>query len=184
MIGVPSKIYAGMSLIFTAELLQFKASLGWVLKVIFTGTSESFSVTATASGDSYVVSVAPDETKDYAAGQYRWKAIVEKTGDTPEKHLVGTGWATILANPVTTEGADMRTHARKMLDAIEATLEGRATKEQTEITINGRSLKLLPPSELIAVRNYYRSEVKREEDEEKMLRGERVVSKNVLAEFK
>ena len=54
---------------------------------------------------------------------------------------------------------DDRTHAKKVLEAIEAVLENRAGKDQEEYSIAGRSLKRTPLDELYALRSKYRAEV-------------------------
>jgi hypothetical protein len=57
---------------------------------------------------------------------------------------------------------DTRTHARKVLDAIEAVIEGRATKDQYEYQIQGRMLRLTPLPDLIKFRQLYKAEMQRE----------------------
>ena len=58
---------------------------------------------------------------------------------------------------------DDRSHARKVLEAIEAVIEGRATKDQEEYTIGSRTLKRTPVKELLELRDKYRGEVHAEE---------------------
>jgi hypothetical protein len=60
-------------------------------------------------------------------------------------------------------GQDPRSHARKTLDAIEAVVEGRATKDQQAYTIGGRSLQRMPIKDLMYFRGVYRAEVYAEE---------------------
>lgn len=55
------------------------------------------------------------------------------------------------------------THAQRALAAIEAVLEQRASSMDLEYTFeDGRSVKMLPPSELLRLRDYYKREVARE----------------------
>ena len=48
-------------------------------------------------------------------------------------------------------------HEEKVLSAIEAVLEGRATRQETEYSIAGRSLKLMSIKELTDAREYYKA---------------------------
>ncbi|MDR0770741.1 MAG: hypothetical protein LBE75_06035 [Burkholderiales bacterium] len=54
-----------------------------------------------------------------------------------------------------------KTHAQKMLELIEARLEGRLLKEHNEYSIFGRSMKLMSVPELMEARSKYQAEIKR-----------------------
>ena len=54
---------------------------------------------------------------------------------------------------------DTRSHAEKVLDALEALIEGRASKDVNSYSIAGRSLTRMSPAELIEWRDRYRREV-------------------------
>lgn len=79
-----------------------------------------------------------------------------------DRQTVVVGSVQIYANP-SGSLADPRSHARRVLDAIEATLEGRASKDQQQITINGRTLSRTPLADLLKLRGVYRDEVRSEE---------------------
>jgi hypothetical protein len=66
-------------------------------------------------------------------------------------------------NPATITG-DLRGHAAVTLAAIEALLEGKATKDQMSYRIGDRELSRIPIPELIQLRDYYVREKTREED--------------------
>ncbi|SFO63572.1 hypothetical protein SAMN05216567_101887 [Variovorax sp. OK605] len=74
---------------------------------------------------------------------------------------------------------DVRSHARRTLDAIEAVLEGRATSATAEYEINGRRLKYIPLNELHAMRSKYQREVAAEEGKS----GPRGVSGRIAVRF-
>lgn len=59
-------------------------------------------------------------------------------------------------------GADPRTHAEIMLDKIESLLEGRADKDVSSYSIQGRSISKMSISDLLQWRDYYRKEVNKE----------------------
>ena len=159
MLAIANVIIAGDTLDFTTSAPDYPASSGWSLKYRLAprSTGTAIDITATASGDDYAIQVTATATAAWAPGYYSWVAFVEKAS---ERYTVGSGQLEIRAASSTlAAGTDGRTHARKVLDAIEAVLEGRATKDQEEYAINGRSLKRTPIEELMKMRQLYRNEV-------------------------
>lgn len=114
-------------------------------------------ISASESGSDYLVEVAASDTADYTAGRYRWQAYITRSSDSA-RVTVDTGFVTLKSNHAL-DGADPRSHARKVLDAIESVLEGRASKDQEEYSINNRSLKRTPIDQLLSLRDKYRAEV-------------------------
>jgi hypothetical protein len=157
-------LIAGDSLDFITSPTLYPASAGWTLTYVLTpqaagGTSITF--TATASGDDYLIEVSAATTAAWTAGAYSWASAVSKAG---ERFTVDDGSITIRPDPFTATSLDNRSHARKMLDAIEAALESRATASQLdllELTIYSRSSKR-DPSVLMKARSQYIAEVARE----------------------
>lgn len=75
--------------------------------------------------------------------------------------LVEEGQVRILEDLVSAApGFDGRSHAEKVLEAIEAVIEGRASLDQSQYTINNRSLTRTPVADLLKLRNTYRAEVR------------------------
>jgi hypothetical protein len=77
---------------------------------------------------------------------------------------------------------DTRSHARKVLAAIEAVIERRATKDQEEYTIDGRSLKRTPVAHLLVLRYRYKREVEQEEQADRLAKG-RGTGRKVVTRF-
>lgn len=128
---------------------------GWTLKYHFRGPG-AIDITATVSGSDYLVNVAPGTTANWTTGHYLWEAYISKDSD---RYKVDTGVITILANLAAIAAPyDGRTHAKKMLDAIEAVLEGRASSEIASYTEGGRSVTKIPHDELLAIRSRYQQE--------------------------
>ena len=156
----PAELRTGDTWKWTKSLADYPASESWTLKYRFKNAAGGFEITASAAGDDYSVTVAAATTAGYAAGAYSWMAWVE--GGTSEKYTVDTGTCTI--NPdyrsgTATAAFDDRTHARVVLDAIEAVLESRASKDQEAYEIAGRSLKRTPIADLLKLRQHYKAEV-------------------------
>lgn len=89
--------------------------------------------------------------------RYQWSYSVS---DGTARHTLTLGTLDVLADPATAH--DPRTHARKVLDALEAFLE-RADYGASRTKIADRELQNIPLPELLMLRDRYRSEVRREE---------------------
>lgn len=155
----PSSVNAGDTWRWTRSLADYPASAGWALSYTLINASAKITISAAASGDDHAVTVAAATTATYAAGTYDWRARVSKAG---EVYTVGEGRITV-RNAYAASTFDARSHARKTLDAIEAVIEGRASSSTAEYQIAGRQLKYIPVPDLLALRDKYRAEVKRED---------------------
>jgi len=65
----------------------------------------------------------------------------------------------------------MASHAKTMLDAIEAVLEGRIDSDVESYSIAGRQITKIPITELLTIREKYKAEVKKEEDADNLALG-------------
>jgi len=155
----PSSANAGDTWRWTRTLADYPASAGWALSYTLINAAAKITINATASGDDHAVTVAAATTAGYAAGTYDWRARVTRSG---EVYTVGEGRLTV-RNAYSAATFDARSHARKTLDAIEAVIENRASSAVAEYQIAGRQLKNIPVADLLALRDRYRAEVKRED---------------------
>jgi hypothetical protein len=163
----PTSIRAGDLVTWTKSLSDYPADQGWTLAYTLINASAKISITASASGADHVVSVSAATSAGYAAGTYRWMARVTKGS---EIYTVGQGSITILPNLAALSTYDGRSHAKKMLEAIEAAYEGRASATQLEYEINGRRVRQMSATELIKWRSYYQAEVAAEADADSLAR--------------
>lgn len=178
------EIVAGDTLDFSVSVADYPATDGWTLKYRLTPQFTSpvqaaVTLTAVADGADYDVQASPATTALWAAGFYTWARWVEKVG--ARQTLDEGGQLEVKADPsATVQGFDSRSHARIVLDAIEAVIQGRATKDQQEYTIGSRSLKLTALKDLEYLRDKYRNEVRAEENEERIdagLKGRRFLAR-------
>ena len=148
-------------------------SPAWTLKYRFKNQAGGFEITATADGSGgFSVSVDKTTTGAIAAGVYQWQAEVDN--GTERYTLERGGYLTVVADFFSgTAGAafDSRTHARKVLESIEAVIEGRASKDQEEYQIAGRMLKRTPIPDLLKLRQTYQAEVAGQEAAAKLADG-------------
>ena len=165
----PSSLRAGDTWKWTRTLADYPAGT-WTLKYRFKNATSYFEIVAGTSGTDHSVSVAAATTAGYTAGSYTWMAWVE--GGSSEKYTVDTG--TLEIDPdyrASTAAYDGRSHARKMLDAIEAWLEAR-DPAVAEYEIAGRRMKYIPIAELVKLRNRYGLEVRNEDAAAAIAKGE------------
>jgi hypothetical protein len=135
-------------------------------------------LTATASGTDHYVDVSPDDSALWAAGDYFWEAYVTASGD---RKKIGSGKIQVTPNFAGIDiPFDGRTQARKILDAINLVMKGRATHDQQRYVMQavGRSVDRVPLADLLKFRDYWANEVRKEELASSGGRG-----KNVLIRF-
>lgn len=159
--SLPAQLYAGDTATWSRSFGDYSSADGWTLKYTIigsTGTPYSFTAAAQADG-SFLVTVDASATADWSPGRYRITEYVESGG---QRFTLNNAPITIIAQLAgATGGVDMRSHARKMLDAIEAYLEAR-TPTTMMIIIDGKRLEHYPLPEILAMRDKYRIEVLRE----------------------
>ena len=121
-------------------------------------------------GGEQAFAVSSVESAAFQPGVYAWtRREVDGEGNKFEH---GKGELRVLPNPdIHPDGVDGRSHARRVLDAIEATLEGRATDDAVEISIRGRTIKQTPVVELMKLRDVYKREVSAEAHADRLSQG-------------
>lgn len=177
------EIIAGDTLDFYDDVPEFPPSGGWTLKYRliprFASPAQSpITITASAEGERYRVQAAAGVTTGWVPGWYGWSRWVEKTG--PIRQSLGYGQIRVLTNPETSpaQGSyDTRSHNRKVLEAIEAVIEGRASSSQREMVsyaIGNRSQSFDPnesKASLLELRSKYLWLVKNEDDRDALAAG-------------
>jgi hypothetical protein len=167
----PESIRAGDTWKWLRSFSDYPAT-GWTLKYRFKNASAGFEIAAVASGTEFSIDIAAATTPAFPAGTYTWISWVE--GGSSEKYTLGSGSMEVLPDfrTVTANNPlDSRSHAKKMVDAIEAWLENRDPAVEM-YEINGRRMKFIPIPDLIKLRNNYKLEVAAEANAEAIKRGE------------
>jgi len=124
------------------------------------GGNKKFTITAAEADSTYYIEVGSSTTASYETGDYIWEAYITRSADS-ERIMVDSGRTEITTNLANTN-ADLRSHAKKVLDAIENVLEGRATIDQASMSIAGRSLSRTPIPDLMELRDRYKAEYLKE----------------------
>lgn len=124
------------------------------------GGNHQFTINATEANDTYYIEVPTTTTETYSPHDYLWGAYITRTSDSA-RIQIDEGKTTILPNLADTN-ADLRSHAKKVLDNIQAVIEGRATIDQSSFSLGGRSLSRMSIDELMTFRDRYHAEYKKE----------------------
>lgn len=160
---------SGFSLV-TAEVP--KASSGWVLTYSLVKAGARIAITAaTHETDDFLVTLTAAVTAAYESGTYAWQAYLTKAS-TGERYMVDSGTVEIAVNfAALTKGHDGRTHVKKVLDALEAKLEGRASKDQEQMVVAGQVVGMMPIARLLEWYTKYKQAYENEQAAEQVGNG-------------
>ncbi|MDD5212246.1 MAG: hypothetical protein PHV62_07510 [Sulfuricurvum sp.] len=96
-------------------------------------------------------------------GEYNYRLVAT--------HKTTSAKTTIIQGRVKVTDLSYKSHARKVLDAIQSTIEGTATQAQSEFMVNGRSIKYFSAEQLLVLRSTYKREVANEEAQDRISSG-------------
>jgi hypothetical protein len=159
---------AGDTWQWTRSLSDYPADT-WTLTYTAWNASAAITITASADGTDHSVSVPSATTGAYAAGRYDWTARVTDGTDT---FTVASGTWQIL--PAVGAAMDTRSHARVMLDGLNALLEGRASDGDIDVvrtTLGDHTTEFDLPT-LLKLRDRYAAAVRLEDDAARAARGD------------
>lgn len=151
----PQKLSSGDTFSF-----QFQHPLygeGWTANMVAVGPTK-INITSSFSENTFSLAATPAVTKSWLAGDYKMSIYMAQEN---ERHTVLSRPLTILPNLETLTG-DPRSHIQKVLDAINAVLEERATTDQENMSLNGRTLVRTPIGDLLKLKQFYMRELDRE----------------------
>lgn len=158
MTGIPARLTAGDTWQWSDADAWGSAPGGWDIRASFiSGGRTCLSVPGISDPSARTVrfTAAARDTAAMRPGNCAWAvAAVDPSG---QRITLSRGRVEIDPDP---EGAgDSRTRAERILSAIEATIEGRATKDADSYTIEGRSIARTPIADLLRLRAIYKAEV-------------------------
>lgn len=166
----PRYIRAGDTVTWSETNSTYPASASWTLKYYLRGPSK-LDVTCTGSGDTFTAAIAATASNALVPGFYVYSGRFEKGSEvyTPEGF---SGSLEVLPNLTEAPaGYDGRSHVRTVFEAIQATIESRATKSQLMTTIAGRQIQYLSPDELLNLYFRYKRLLDIEVQEERLSKG-------------
>lgn len=109
-----------------------------------------------SSDDGFYITASADVTKTWDIGKFKYQILnddgVEDSGDIE-----------ILQNfSLMDEGESVRSHWEVVLEAIEATLAGKATAAQSSISVGDKSISYMSVSELMSLREFAKEKIAEE----------------------
>ena len=133
-------------------------SLSYEFNLVDGATASNFTLTATESNDTYIIEA--NNTASYTKGNYNWVSYMTRSSDSARVKLE-EGFVEVQDNYATTT-ASVRSHAKIVLDSIEAVIENRANIDQSSMSIAGRSLSRMTIDEIMTFRDRYKAEYLKE----------------------
>ncbi|MCU7974883.1 hypothetical protein L5M43_06265 [Shewanella sp. SW36] len=153
----PIKISAGTTVSWSFN--HALANSGWQFRYALRGPG-AIDIDASTSDGVVIVKQMADVTSAWIAGQYEWRLYATLGAD---RQVIGSGQITIEADfSQLSAGHDPRSHAKRMLDAINTVLEGRILSDHESYTINDRRLDRIPIKELYVLRRSYIRKIRQE----------------------
>ncbi len=174
---IPARISAGLTLDLTLTVTAYPPP-DWTLTLVLRGKG-IIDLTSVVNGAAHRISVSPGVTAGWTPGFYNYEL---RASDGSDIVRIESGRLEILPDLMAqAEGYDGRGHAQRVLDAIEAVIEGRASKSERRYRINNRELEQTSIEELLMLRSRYREYVRQERA---AARGRNVLGQQVLARFR
>jgi len=152
---LPLKINAGDTVSFIESYSEYPATDNWSLLFVVVNGQNKYSATSNASGDMHNFLISSATTATWAPGAY--KSVLYAI-QTDIRHTLVVGDLEIIPD-LTQSNSDQRHHVERVLDAIEATLENKASTDQQSMSIAGRSIARYSFSDLLMLRDKYKNEL-------------------------
>ncbi len=162
----PALITQGDTVKWKKTFADYPADDGWQLQYILGGASDqvlSFGTEIIADGKGFLITIA--DSSSFSVGDYWWQAKISKSG---EIYTVAEGILKVISTASTYK---QLLHITTVLDAIEAVIQNRASKDQESYSINGRSLSRTSIPDLIILRNEYLRQRSKLEKAENIRKG-------------
>ncbi len=159
----PRKITAGNSYSWTVSSSDYPASDGWVVSYSLSNTNEQFDITSVANGDDHDATILSASSQKYVAGVYDLVGFAVLSG---ERKIFYSQPCEIKPDPASMN--DHRSYAKRIVDAIEATIEGKASADAQSLAINGKTLTRYPIADLLVFRDRFKREVATEDAARKL----------------
>jgi hypothetical protein len=180
MATISKKFTQGDALEWKESEASYKASAGWTMYYQLSGPQQ-INIASTADGDDHKFSIPSTTTKTWASGVYLYQRYAKKAD---EVHTLERGTLEILLDLTSLDTGstyDARSHARRMVEALEEVMQGRISKQTESITINGRSILYLSPAELRKEWLHWKAILRQEEEQARIAEG--LGARKILVRF-
>lgn len=151
-------IQAGDTFRFSIPNSKYLVAEGWIFRLSLRGKTD-INITGTADEENQTLNFlqTPAQTATWTSGRYAYFISAEKTD---ERELIESGEVNIL--PDYSGKINVLSWAEKALEAVEATIQNRATSDQLSYTIAGRSISKIPIPDLLVLRSNLKAQIRSE----------------------
>ena len=174
--NVPDILYVGDNFLWKRDLTDYPVAdyaLTYSFRLLTSTATEialGSSVITESDTSVYTINVPSSTTTGYTKGDYTYQEYITKSASS-ERLVINKGYITIKSN-LDADTGDARSSARIILQALEATMENRATIDQMSMSIAGRSLSRMSPAELNTWKSHYKALVSKEDKKSRQDKGE------------
>lgn len=167
----PASFTAGDTVKWRISVPDYLPADGWAMTYAFVQSAHQRTATGSNNGDgTHLITISAANSALFNTGIYFYQAYVTLSG---ERFKVREGRLEVKPNFATaSSGVDARTHVKQVLDALEATIAGKASKDQLSYTIGGNTVAKLAPGDLIKWYNHYQKLYSNELAAERVNKGE------------
>lgn len=167
----PASFRAGFTVKWTKAVEGYSPADGWALSYVLRdqlGTATNISITATDRTTDWSVTITASTSAGYTPAVYDFLAYVTSGS---EKYLVDQGVLEILPDP-TSDPADNRTSAQKILQSLVTAMEALATNKVDSYSANGRSYTAKDTDKLRRDIAFWRQTVQQEQMRKRRQEGQ------------
>jgi len=156
--ALPDSFTAGTTVQVLLTVPDYPASSGWTVKLMLAGAN-LLTVTASASGADHLLTIAAAASANLAAGAYRYAIQASKAG---EVYDVSSGTVQIEPNLATALAGQHQSKNERLLELVEALLEGRVIKDVEAYGIDAMTVSKIPTEKLWDYRASLKAAIARE----------------------
>lgn len=143
-------------------------AISYVSRQSADSSGAEFSVTGSVTSGEWIFSIPSATSSAFTAGDYFWQLEVRRLSDS-ERVIINRGSWDVFVD--LDNAADPRSFAQRILDRVEALLEGKFVHDADSISVNGRTLSKMDQEDLQQTRNNMLAEVRREQAYERIALG-------------
>ena len=143
-------------------------AISYVSRQSADSSGAEFSVTGSVTSGEWIFSIPSATSSAFTAGDYFWQLEVRRLSDS-ERVIINRGSWDVFVD--LDNAADPRSFAQRILDRVEALLEGKFVHDADSISVNGRTLSKMDQEDLQQTRNNMIAEVRREQAYERIALG-------------
>ena len=179
---IPIEIIAGDLVIWRRDdLIDLYPTADYAVSYSFqclehpSGQHHNFAVTGQEDSKGYYFQLTGSTTLGLNhLGDYSYQVYVTRTSDSA-RITVDSGTIKVTTD-LASQNEETRIHAEIMVQKIQTLLEGKPDTDVASYSIQGRSLTKMSYNELIQAREYYRREVVKHRNEEKIKSGRKTAN--------